>query len=333
MRTWTVWLMLGAALPASAADGMRGPVSGFVVDGRSIRAIEGLPGAARLGASLQLPFSVSAAAIAVRQDYALATRSDGVGGPVLVRGLRAETPDVLEIDNAIEASSVTIAPSGTVALLHSPTRRQLQFVTGLPAAPHALEPVDLSGIESIAVVAVDSDGARAILGAADGQIYVAGQGTAPRAVATLRGVSSLAVLPEKDAAVASSVETGDLILLEGLAGTPSIRTLGGIANGLGPARAVRALDSRTVGVIAADGKLAALDIESGSVEWIALAGIAENFVPLDRNLFVLNRAGDQPLLLLDSSRGHSAWFVPPDRRPVQPRRPGQGGSGAAARPQ
>jgi hypothetical protein len=323
--------LLGAAVSAlwSNDGGVGGPVSGFVPDrGRSaLRAIEGLPGAARLGARVRLPFAVSSAAISSRQDFALIVPAEGDARPALVRGLRAETPGVRAIEGVIEASSILLASSGTAALLYSAQSHKLQFVTGLPDEPRALEPVEAA----VAAFALDANGSTAVLAGEDGQIYSASAGGPLRSVARLRGVSSISIVPGRDAAVAASGDTGEIVLIEGLAHVSSIRAIAGASEIPSP-RAVQAFDARSVGVISGDGRLAAIDLDLGSIGWIALAGNAEQFYPLEPGLFALNRPGAHPLLLLDAAHGLSAWFVPPDRAPAIQRGPAKSNNGGEDRP-
>jgi len=321
MSKWILIVAAAAVSPAWPADGgIVGPVSGFIADGHggAIRAIEGLPGAARMGAAVRLPFTVSSAAIASRQDYALAIPVGGDGRPVLVRGLRADAPETVAIESAIAASTMLLSRSGRAALLYSGSDRKLQFVTGLPAAPQTMVAVEVADASALAL---DSDGTTALLAAADGQIYAIRQDAAPRAIARLEGVSSIAMLPGRNAAVAASGTTGDIILIEELTGAASIRTLAGASAGIEAPRSIEALTSESAGVIVADGRLATVDIATGSVEWIPLAGAAEKFESLDSGLFALNRPGARPLLMMDANRGHSAWFVPPDRNPTIQRAP------------
>src|SRR4051812_17608086 len=156
-----VAVALAAASLAAASDaaGLSGPVAGFFFDrhAAALRPIEGLPGAARLGAPLSLPFAVSLAATASRRDYALAVPASG-GAPVLVRGLRSAPPDLVDLPGALEPSSISIAASGEAALLYSASARRAQFVQGLPAAPRALDPLDVSALDSVAAIALDAAG-------------------------------------------------------------------------------------------------------------------------------------------------------------------------------
>jgi hypothetical protein len=124
---------------------------------------------------------------------------------------------------------------------------------------------------------------------------------------------SLSFLPGRDAALAVSAESGQIMLFDQVAGAMSMRSVATIPG----ARAVQALDGRAAGVVTLNGRLATADLDTGAVEWIPLAAEAESFDALDRSLFILNRAGDHPLLLLDCARERSAWFVPPE-----PTRPG-----------
>ena len=121
MRTAILLLgVAGATLAWSADAGVTGPVSGFVVDGRYrvLRPIEGIPGAARIGAPLDLPFPIDQAAVAASQDYALLTAANSDGRPVLVRALRSGAPQITPIDRAIAASAiVTMPPSPVVSCL------------------------------------------------------------------------------------------------------------------------------------------------------------------------------------------------------------------------
>jgi hypothetical protein len=315
LRFFAISIAAASLAAASDSGGVAGPLAGFVFDRGAgvIRRIEGLPGAARIGAPVTIPFAVSLVAAAGRRDYALAVPASG-GALALVRGLRAESPELVEIPAAIEPSAIAIAASGDAAILYSAAARRLQFVEGLPTAPRALDSIDLAAIDSASAIAVDAAGRSALIASGDGQIYRVRRDSGPVPIARLAGASSLSFLPGRDAALAASAETGDVLLLDGLDGSLSIRSIGGVS-----ARAVQALDNRTAAVISGDGQLASIDLEAGSVEWIPLAAAAESFDPIDRSLFVLNRAGDGPLVLFDAANGRSAWFVPPVRPALRPR--------------
>jgi hypothetical protein len=308
-----------AALVSAQASGISGPVSGYVTDGRgqSLRPIEGLPGAARLGAPLSLPFPILMAAVASQQDYALVVDATADGRPMLARGLRSGTPQVSAIDGVLPASRMTLAISAGVAAIYSASSGKLQFITGLPDAPQALDAVDLAAAEGgISAFALDAAGQNALLAAGDGSLYRASRNGAAGLtwIARVPGATSVAFLPGGDDAVLGSSATGDVTLLHALSGALSVRTVGGAGNGITSARAVHAISEREVVVVdGAAGGLAAIDLESGSTEWIALAGAAERLEPLDTNVLLLNNVGSRPLLLLDKAHGRVPYFVPTDR--------------------
>lgn len=318
MRILIPALLAAASLGWCADTGaIGGPVSGFVVEGHthSIRPINGIPGAARLGEPVQLPFAVGMAAISTEQDYALVTAFRKDGGPVLARGLRSGAPQITSIDKAISASGMAIAGAGTAAVLYSNATGQLQFLTGLPDAPAALDAIDISAWNGgVTAVALDAQGRNALLVAGDGNIYWAADRGAHGMnwITRVPGASSASLLPNGDDAVAGSSQTGEVILLQGLSGSLTIRTVAGPSNGITSVRAIRAISDRQIAVVEGDGRLGSVDLDTGSTEWLALAGAAEGFERLGSNLLLLNHAGHAPLLLLDTAQGHATYFVPPD---------------------
>jgi hypothetical protein len=316
MRKGIVLLAICGASFAWGADasGIGGPVSGYVVDGRfrALRPINGIPGAARLGEPIELPFAIANAAVAASQDYAIVTRANGDGSPALVVGLRSGAPQLRSVERAIVPSGMLIGDSGAAAVLYSDT--QLQFVDGLPAAPNAADPVALDGLNGVAAVALDAAGANALLVSRDGNIYRAARGAAPVWVARVPGGISASFLPGTDDAAVASAETGDVVLLHGLSGSLTIRTVAGAANGLTSARSVRAINGSELAVVDGQGRLGVVAVETGNVEWVGLAGAADRIETLARGLLVLNQAGARPLLLLDLNQGHAPYFVPPDDR-------------------
>jgi len=303
-----------AAVWGADASGIGGPVSGYVVDGRfrALRPINGIPGAARLGDPIDLPFAIGSAAVAASQDYAIVTRTNSDGAPVLLVGLRSGSPQILPVERAIVPSGILIAESGAAAVLYSDT--QLQFVTGLPAAPSAADAVGLDGVNGVAAVALDAGGAAALVLSRDGNVYRAARGATPVWVARVPGAVSASFLPGADDAVVASADSGDVVLLHGLSGSLTIRTVAGAANGLTSARSVRAINSGELAVVDGQGRLGVVTTETGSIEWVALAGAAERIDTLGRGLLILNQAGSRPLLLLDLNQGHAPYFVPPDAR-------------------
>ncbi len=306
-----------ASCPARA-EGIGGPVSGFVLDARvhALRPIAGLPGAARLGAPLALPFPVGMAAAAAPLDYAIVTDARD-GAPMLVRGLAGGALSIAPLTGAAAPSRIVIAPSGAAAALYSASGNTLQFVSGLPAQPQAGDAMDVSPVGPLAGFAVDSAGKAALLAATDGGIYWLSAGSAPRFILRIPGATAAALLPNgRDALI--STTTGCVAVVRDAAGAATLTTLGGAAAGLDSAAALAAFDGQTAAVIDTAGRLALIDLNTGALTWVALASGADRFEPLGGGLYALNGPSPRPLLLLDPARSRGAYFVPPVSADTQP---------------
>lgn len=304
--------MLGAA----PANGIGGPVSGYVLDGRShgLRPINGFPGSATLGAPLPLPFSAGLAAVAAGQDFAIAIDAHSSGQPLLVRGLASGLPTVAPIANGIVTSEAVLAASGTGAVLYSRADARLQFLSGLPAQPQAGNPIDLSSLSGGATaMAVDATGRSALLIAGDGSIYRAGaDGHGPQFLLRAPGASSVSILPNGQDAVIGNRDTGDVLLIRGIAGAATVSTVTGAGAGIASATAVQALSDHDAAIVDGTGRLAVADLDTSAVTWMGLAGKADRIEPLNGNLLLLNHPGTGPLLLLDLTNGRTTYFVPSD---------------------
>jgi hypothetical protein len=301
-------------LAAAPANGVGGPISGFVPDGRShtLRPINGFPGSATLGTPVSLPFSAGVAAISTGLDYAIVTDAHGTGDPYLARGLASGTPTVTRLAGGIAATHALVAGSGTAAVLYSQGGARLQFVSGLPAQPQPGDPVDLSALNGgVAALAVDSTGRTVLLIAADGGIYQVGtDGQGPRFIVRAAGASAVSLLPNGQDALIASQSTGDILLIRGFAGAATVSTLTGAGAGIASATAVQALSDHQAAVVDGAGRLALVDLDTAAVTWMGLAGKADRIELLANNLFLLNHPGSGPLLLLDPANGGSAFFVP-----------------------
>ncbi len=316
-----------AGCPA-LADGIGGPVSGFVLDARvhALRPIDGLPGAAALGAPLALPFPVGMAAAVAPLDYAIVTDARGGGAPLLARGLAGGAPSITPLAGAIAPSRIAVASSGAAAALYSASANALQFLSGLPAQPQAGNPIDISAIGPPAALAVDSTGSAAILAAQDGGIYRLSAGGAPQFIVRIPGAAAAAVLPNgRDALIATA--SGTVAAIRDFAGAGTLSTFGGAAAGLDSAAAIAAFDGQTAAVIDSAGRLALIALNTGALTWVDLTAGADRFEPLGGGRYALNGPGPRPLLLLDPAQSRTAYFVPPapgagpaPERGIDPRR-------------
>jgi hypothetical protein len=278
-----------------------------------------MPGSAVQGAPLPLPFLVGSAAISAKLDYAVVTDAAGDGTPSLAIGLRDGAPKVASLDGAIAADGIVLSDAGDTAVLYSNASARLQFVTGLPGQPQAGAAIDISSMGGgVTALALDGAAQNAILAAGDGGIFWLAGRNSLHSIARVPGAGSVAFLANGKDAVVGSRTTGDVLLLQDPGGSLSISTLAGAKDGISSALAVRAINASEVAVVEGAGRLAAIDVNSSTVNWVDLAGSADRLEAFGGGLVALNRSGTQPLLLLDISQGRTAYFVPPGTAVLQP---------------
>src|ERR1035441_6234437 len=113
---------------------------GFVFDPstHSLRRIQGIPGAALVGAPVDFGFALSAAYVAPHLDSAFVVAGDG--GIHLFR-LTADAPLELAVDSLGARFEVFYSPSGTAAALLS--AGSVRVIKGLPGSPVLGAPVVL----------------------------------------------------------------------------------------------------------------------------------------------------------------------------------------------
>jgi DNA-binding beta-propeller fold protein YncE len=298
---------------------------GYVLDAtmQAIRPVNGIPGSSLLGQPLALPFPVAAAAFAPRGDWAVAVSAADDHTAYVLRNLGGALGiDVL--DSALRgADRVLLNADASAAALVSSEARQLQLVRGLPASPSAGAPLDLSSIPgTITALAVDRAASNVLIAAtSDGQgalhLAAADPQMRPRLIANFGAPTALALLHGDQDAIVADAAVNQLTLLRNFAGTPEAFLLAGERDGVsGPAGLQLSPDGRKLYI--ANGASRTLDVwnfETQSVEAsFPLDAEPTRLAPLQgSSTFVLNEAGDHPLLLLDAADGLGVYFVPAGR--------------------
>jgi hypothetical protein len=321
-------MLAGYAATARAGNppqaGLQGPVMGYVFDAgaRAIRPINGIPGSSVLGEPLGLPFPVAAAAFSPRSDFVLAASAADDHAAYVLRNPGANSfgsmYSIASINGAISgADGVFLNADASAGVLLASAARQLQVVRGLPASPIAGPAVDLSSIEgTISAIAIDQAGANVLIAvAADhGGLYLAdGQGIHPGPVANFGSPAALALLNEDQDVIVADTAVNELTLIRNFRGTPEVFHLAGERDGVSGPSGLR---------ISPDGhKLYVADSTSRTLDiWNFDAQSMEASYPLDAaptrvtalqgsSTFLLNDAGDHPLLLLDAVNP-AVYFVP-----------------------
>jgi hypothetical protein len=300
-----------ASSPRSAANDavIGGPVLGYVYDGeaRALRPILGIPGAALLGEAIDTGAAFTTAAIAPRQNYALATTEDGSANILirLERGIATATP----LSGAAPAADkIAISPSGNAAALYFAPAGSLTVFIGLPDSPTSLRTLDIRMVSgTLDALALSDDGEMILLRGTD--LWLSSGGATPAPLQDLRGLA-FAFRPASHDAVTVAADGQIWLLQEGLtaasAGIP-------LSEGATPVAAQFASAGLTVHVAASGGSIFSVDLETGTstqipcncaptgIQWLNSSG-----------LFRLTEPSRKPVLLLDTSGGQQRiWFVPP----------------------
>jgi hypothetical protein len=315
---WTLLLLL--PLLARAADpGIAGPITGFLYDGdgRMIRAIEGIPGAARLGPGLPLPMEISKAALSPRGDFGLVVSSDG--SVYLVDSMRTGQPRTTIVSNALpDPGLIQFNETGTAAVLASASGTQIQIVSGLPDSPSALLPLDVSALGGlVTALAVDAAGEVMLAGIAqDGQggIYrIKVHEGGPEWIAPVGLPTAIVFIHAGQDAVYADAAAGKLFLISGLSTTTNVVTLAAGADGMIRPSAVQRLNDDSFLVADTDaGTLQVIEISPVlTLTAVAAAWKVTRCEQLgDGTAIALNQPGSAPALMVDPRQPGKVLFVP-----------------------
>jgi hypothetical protein len=279
---------------------------GFVFDPstHTLRRIEGIPGAALVGSSVDFGFAVSAAYVAPRLDSAFVVAADG--GRHLFR-LSADAPRELAVDSIHADLPAFYSPSGTAAALYS--RGSVLVIKGLPDAPVVAATVTLRPNPRPQrplpfVLAVSDDGQYLLYGAG-GLIELFGLAGDRRQVANgTRGVTAAFAPGGHDAAV---VQLDKVTLFTDIAGAATVRTFPGIEM---PSGVAFSSDGQKL-FVASMGRpsVTIIQVATGERTELPCECTAITLTPMG-SLFRLNELGTEPLWLLDPASDRALVFVP-----------------------
>lgn len=152
-------LVLHSGLEAQTS--LSGPVQAFTYDAptRSIRPVNGFPGAASFGPALM--DNIDFASIAPEQTYGILLKG---GAYAVVSGLASKTNLTPLSGISANPEAVAWSQNGSVAVLYSRSQSWIQSISGFPANPAAAPQVDASSLGNLASVAIDSTGSNIVVG-------------------------------------------------------------------------------------------------------------------------------------------------------------------------
>lgn len=298
-----------AAQPASSPASVKTvPPLGHVLDSsiHALRPILGIPGAALIGAPLDLGFSIREAAISGTGEYALAI-SDASQLHLIHL---TESPSAVAVPIAGRPQAIYISPLGTAAAVLT-MEGSLAFLTELSGATPRVDQLQIGS--SPVAVAVSDDGRFALLASSNEQeLVLVGRDGSRITLPTPGRISALAFQPLGHAALAAGADNV-VWLVHPTTLAPSFLPVAGPGDGIrAPAAVAFTLDGKRAAIAnSGNGRVAVVDLHSGTkwsvgcscrpirLETLALPGF-----------FRISELSAQPLFLVDTN-SRRVLFVPP----------------------
>lgn len=211
-----IGFMLLCAVSALAQSGsFSAPVTGYVLDrtSSSLRPVLGIPGAATVGAPLDLGYSFGAAYVAPQSDSFAGVAVDGSTHWFVKSSAGFVEKTIAGIMNA--PGRVVFSPTGATAALYG--SEQTQIVTGLPGAPVIAATIQLTtpsqaGQRHTAPVLAVTDDGQYLLAAANGSVQLAGANGTVRPVMQVGAVAAVAWAPGSHDALIAARGTGAVLI-------------------------------------------------------------------------------------------------------------------------
>ena len=304
-------ILIATCLAAGALYGQPGklqaPGSGFVFDrtSQTLRRIQGIPGAALIGASVDFGFPITAATVSPRMDSAIVLSDDGAAHLFRITG---DAPVEKPIDGLTPAARVVFSPSGTAAVLYA--NGSAQVIKGLPDAATASATVNVHGNAKLLrrpaseSLAISDDGAY-LLYAGTGPVELIGvAGDSRKLMDAAPGALTAFAPVGHDAAV---IHSGTLTLFHDVVGAATRRDVPILTV---PSAVAFSQDARTVFVASERARTVnAIDAGSGEGASLVCDCAPTLLVPMGA-LFRLNEMSSAPLWLLDATAAPKLVFVP-----------------------
>jgi hypothetical protein len=282
------------------------PSIGFVFDSstKSLRPIQGLPGAAVVGAPIEFGFVLSSTHVAPRLDSAFIRAADDTPHFFRLSGSALTERPVADLASFVQ---VVYSPLGSAAALLSAGK--IQVIKGLPDAPVVAATISPRANPRNRrplpdAIAISDDGAY-LLYAAGGPVELLSVAGDSRQVLD-GGPGTLAAFApgSHDATV---IQSGKLYIFNDIAGSATHRTVDSAAT---PSDLAYSPDSRSLLIASAAGRsVTTLNLETGERSSVACDCAPATLTPMG-SVFRLNELGKDPLWLLDPAAGRGLIFVP-----------------------
>ena len=304
-------ILVSVCIAACSLYGQAGklaaPSLGFVYDSsaHALRRIQGIPGAATIGAPVDFGMAVSAAFVAPRLDSAFVLTGEGEAH---LFSLSAEAPPrELAVEALAARPHVVFSPSGSAAALYTPG--SVQVIQGLPDAPVVAATIKLRPNPRPQrplpfTLAISDDGAYLLYGAG-GLVELIGVAGMRRQAAGGDPSALAAFAPGgHDAAV---IDGRKSVLFLDIAGAATERSFDGVA---APSAVAFSPDGRRLFVGSAAGRtVTTIQVTTGERSSLACDCAPMALTPMG-TVFRLTELGSGPLWLLDAVSDRGLIFVP-----------------------
>ncbi len=281
---------LAGSLWAQSDGTIQGPVLGLFFDrhASAVRLLEGIPGAARMGAVLDTDFYEGA--VAGNGQYAVAIERGGTAALVSGAGRRS-LPGA-----RAAAAGIVVSPRGTAAALLFRDPAGIQVFVGLPDAPRLLRSVDPAGAPASVALSDDGEIVLSLTRSPRGEdVVYAHTGGGPLVFYRARRIAALSFVPgTHDALVA---EPGSVKIVR--------PDLGEQPAGSDPGRDIAAVAASPDGsrffIAGRSGRVTIVDARTGETTSVQCACSPRMLAPLrGDSVFRLTDGADGPLWLLDA---------------------------------
>lgn len=252
-KRWVAVAMLLAPALVMAAT-IQGPQLGFVFDAahKEVLPILGIPGAAVLGAPLELGAELRSVVISPLQDYVMAV--EGEHNQVVVFAVGHTPVTSVAVHGAdLNPDQMVLSPSGTAAALYYKDRDRIEVVGGLPVAPKVATELYLSAGQSPSTIAVSDDG-RIVLTAVGGTVFSLTAGSEVPVLRELGNVSAMTI-PATGTALVADSGRNQVYRIRGIGGSIETDAIAGPQDGInGPVAIAVSRDNSRAFVANSKGK-------------------------------------------------------------------------------
>jgi len=286
---------------------IRGPVLGFIFDRqvRGIRPILGIPGASTQASPLRLGASLSDAAIANAQDYALGVveKSNEL---IQISGLSSSVSRRLLAPGPQTIDLLRLSPSTTAAALYHASTKTIQIISGLPRRPVAGKELDISTLPGSPSAVAISDDARFVVAVVNSrrsaETFLIDTDANTRPVFRGMHISAVAFMRATHDLLVADDGNDSIHLLHAVDSSAAAIAIAGRDDGvLAPVAAGASLDGRHVFVVnARPASVIVLDLRNHTAPKYACRCTPTDLLPLnDRSTFVFSHPVDGPLWVFD----------------------------------